>query len=271
MEVEMMPRVNDQQYLKSDQYKDSSNLDARVVIHQRFSTNPYGWFKWVFDTLLKLPENARILELGCGHGLLWRENIARIPAGWNLTLSDLSPGMLDAAWRNLVVTGRAFQFKEIDAQSIPFEDEAFDAVIANHMLYHVPDRVKATIEIKRVLKPGGRVFATTIGEHHMKEMMGWYARVHVSKVSESFANPFTLENGREQLQPYFPNVALSRYEDNLEITEIEPIMAYIRSGMRVSELSEDELENLQSDLERELSENGKIFISKDSGLFEAIK
>ena len=267
----MMPRVNDQHYLKNEQYKDSSNLDARAVIHQRFSTNPYGWFKWIFDTLLTIPETARILELGCGHGLLWKENITRIPAGWNLTLSDLSPGMLDAAWRNLVVTGRTFQFKEIDAQSIPFEDETFDAVIANHMLYHVPDRPKAIAEMKRVLKPGGHLFATTIGENHLKEMMEWYARVHVSKTWESFANPFTLENGLEQLKPYFPSVDCSRYVDNLEITEIQPVMAYIRSGIRVSELSQDELTQLQNDLERGLSENGRIFVSKDSGLFEAVK
>jgi len=267
----MMPRINDQQYLKSDQYKDSSNLDARAAIHQRFSTNPYGWFKWFFDTLLKLPENARILELGSGNGLLWKENITRIPAGWSITLSDLSAGMLDAAWRNLVVTGRAFQFREIDAQSIPFEDETFDAVIANHMLYHVPDRPKAIAEIKRVLKSGGRAFAATVGETHMKEMMEWYARVHVNKAWESFANPFTLENGLDQLKPYFPNVTLSRYEDGLQITELEPIMAYIRSGIRFGELSEDELAILQRDLECELSENGKILVSKNSGWFEAIK
>ena len=266
-----MSKFTDQQYLKTDQYKDSSNLDARVVIHQRFSTNSYGWFKWVFDTLLKLPVNAKILELGCGHGLLWKENTSRIPTGWNLTLSDLSSGMLDAAWRNLVVTGRAFQFKEIDAQSIPFEDETFDAVIANHMLYHVPDRPKAIAEIKRVLKHGGHLIATTVGENHMQEMLGWYARVHVSKIWESFANPFTLEDGLEQLNPYFTQVSLSRYEDNLEITEIEPIMAYIRSGMRVNELSQAELENLQDELQRKLKENGRIFVSKDSGLFEAIK
>lgn len=267
----MMPRVNDQQYLKSDQYKDSSNLDARVVIHQRFSTNPYGWFRWVFDTLLKLPGDAKLLELGSGNGLLWKENGDRIPEGWQVTLSDLSPGMLDAAWRNLVVTGRAFQFKEIDAQSIPFEDGTFDGVIANHMLYHVPDRPRAIAEIKRVLKPGGHLFATTIGENHLKEMMEWYARVHVSKTWESFSNPFTLENGLEQLKPYFPNVACSRYVDNLEITEIQPIMAYIRSGIRVSEVSEEELAQLQHDLERGLSESAKIFVSKDSGLFEAVK
>ncbi|HEX6035939.1 MAG TPA: methyltransferase domain-containing protein, partial [Anaerolineales bacterium] len=263
-----MSKFTDQQYLTTDQYRDASNLDARVVIHKRFSTNPYGWMTWVFDRLLKLPEDAKILELGCGPGYLWKENINRIPAGWRITLSDLSSGMLDAAWRNLVVTGRAFQFREIDAQAIPFEDESFDGVIANHMLYHVPDRPRAILEFKRVLKPGGMLMVTSVGENHMKEMMDWYRQVHVSKIWESFANPFTLENGLEQLKPYFPNVLLARYEDNLGITEVEPIMAYIRSGMRVSELSEDELAKLQRDLETQLQEKGKIFISKDSGLFE---
>ena len=241
------------------------------MIHQRFSTNSYGWFKWVFDMLAKLPDNARILELGCGHALLWKENVHRIPAGWNVTLSDLSSGMLDAAWRNLVVTGRAFKFEEIDAQSIPYGDETFDAVVANHMLYHVPDRPKAIAEIKRVLKPSGRLIATTVGENHMKEIMDWFRQVHISKSWESFANSFTRESGLVQLQPFFPEITLSRYEDNLHITEIEPIMAYIHSGIRVSELSEEELAKLRLDLEKELKEKGKIFISKDSGLFEAIK
>lgn len=266
-----MSKSSDQLYLKSDQYKDSSNLDARVVIHQRFSTNPYGWFRWVFDALLKLPTDARILELGCGHGLLWKENVKRIPAGWKITLSDLSPGMLDAAWRNLVVTGRAFKFQEIDAQSIPYEDETFDAVIANHMLYHVPDRPKAIAEIRRVLKPGGRLFATTVGKYHLQEMMDWYQRVHIRHAWESMANPFVLENGLEQLVPFFSEVHLSRYEDNLRVTEIEPIMAYLRSGIRVRELSEEELVRLEQDLQKELNEKGSIFISKVSGLFEAIK
>src|SRR5215213_9108254 len=198
-----MSKFTDQQYLKTDQYRDSSNLDARAVIHQRFSTNSYGWFRWVFDALLKLPEDAKILELGCGHGLLWKENASRIPAGWNITLSDLSSGMLDAAWRNLVVTGRAFQFKEIDAQSIPFEDETFDAVIANHMLYHIPDRTKALQEIKRVLKPGGTLIAATVGNNHMKEMMEYLQQVHADNIWESYAISFTLENGFEQLKSVF--------------------------------------------------------------------
>jgi len=266
-----MSKFTDQQYLKTDQYKDSSNLDARVNIHARFSTNPYGWFNWVFDALAKLPADAKILELGSGPAYLWTNCSSRIPAGWDITLSDLSSGMVDAAWRNLVVTGRNFKFKEIDAQSIPFEDETFDAVIANFMLYHVPDRPKAITKIKRVLKPGGRLFAATVGDHHLQEMMEVLRKVHVSKTWESYANPFTLESGLEQLKPFFPNVTLSHYEDNLHVTEIEPMMAYVRSSLRAADLSEDELAKVRVDLENELKEKGKIFITKDSGLFEAVK
>jgi ubiquinone/menaquinone biosynthesis C-methylase UbiE len=264
-------KITDQQYLKSDQYKDSSNLDARALIHQRFSTNSYGWFNWVFDTLASLPENAKILELGCGPAYLWKECASRIPAGWNITLSDLSSGMLDAAWRNLVVTGRAFQFKEIDAQAIPFEDETFDAVIANHMLYHVPDRLKAITEIKQVLRPTGRLIATTVGENHLKEIANWIQQVNPGMDFVSFGSSFTLENGLDQLSPFFTQVMLSRYSDRLQVTEVKPIIDFIRSTSHAAEILDEKLAKLQVDLEKELKEKGKIFIQKDSGLFEAVK
>lgn len=266
-----MSKFTDQQYLKTDQYKDSSNLDARVEIHRRFSTNSYGWMNWVFDHILALPVNAKILELGCGPAYLWKENVSRIPSAWDITLSDLSSGMLDSAWRNLVVTGRAYNFKEIDAQSIPFADETFDVVIANHMLYHVPDRAKALAEIKRVLKTGGHFFATTVGDNHLQEITNWFRQIHKSEVWDSFANLFTLENGLAQLQPFFPNVTVSRYEDNLHVTELEPLMAYFRSGVRAGELADEEIAKLEADLENELKEKGRIFITKDSGMFEAVK
>ena len=266
-----MSKFTDQNYLRADQYKDPTNLNARAALHQQFSTNPYGWMNWVFDHILVLPANAKILELGCGPGYLWKENADRIPSTWDITLSDLSSGMLDSAWRNLVVTGRNYKFKEIDAQEIPFEDETFDAVTANHMLYHVPDRSKAIGEIKRVLKTGGHFFATTVGDNHLKEITNWFRQIHKSEVWDSFSNLFTLENGLDQLKPFFPNVTVSRYEDNLHVTELEPLIAYLRSGVRAGELSEDEFAKLESDLDKELKEKGKIFITKDSGMFEAVK
>lgn len=267
----MVSKFTDPQYLKTDQYRDSTNLDARLDIHKRFSTNPYGWFRWVFDHLITLPSDAQILELGCGPAYLWNCCTDRIPAGWRVTLSDLSPGMVDAAWRNLVVTGRAYKFDQIDAQSIPYPDHSFDAVIANHMLYHVPDRPKAIGEIARVLKPGGRLFATTVGDHHLEELHEWLHFVHMDKSFEEFSRAFTLENGMEQLKPFFSHVNMTRYEDNLEVTTVEPILDYIYSSIHVSDLSEAAVLEIRNDLETELREKGHIFIRKDSGLFEAVK
>ena len=266
-----MSKFTDPQYLKSEQYRDATNLDARVELHHRFSTNSYGWFSWIFDVLETLPNSARVLELGCGPGHMWKECADRIPAGWSITLSDLSDGMVDAAWRNLVVTGRTFKYEQIDAQSIPYPDETFDIVIANHMLYHVPDRPKALAEIRRVLRTGGHIIATTVGDGHLAEITKWLKRVSPATDFSSFANPFTLDNGLEQLKSFFSQVEIKRIDDNLCVTEIEPLVAYIHSTAKATEISVSALAEVRRELENILSEKGDIFITKDSGLFMAVK
>jgi ubiquinone/menaquinone biosynthesis C-methylase UbiE len=267
-----MPKFNDQTYLKNDQYRDASNLNARLALHQRFSTNPQGWFPWIFETLEALPARARVLELGCGTGSLWSTWAERIPSGWSITLSDFSEGMLKNAWSNLVIIGRGFKFEQIDAQSIPYPDESFEIVIANHMLYHVPDRQKALAEIRRVLKPGGFLVATTVGEDHLKEMSGWFEHINADMDLSTGKNPFTLENGQAQLAPFFSQVEIRRYEDNLRISEVPALMAYLRSSsMQAADASDSQLQELEQELERELDLKGEIFVTKDSGLFLATK
>lgn len=202
---------------------------------------------------------------------MWKECADRIPAGWTITLTDLSDGMLDAAWRNLVPLGRSFKFEKADAQSIPYHENAFDMVIANHMLYHVPDRAKALAEIKRVLKDNGCLIATTIGEKHMNEIDRWVENASGKKSTNFFSFNFTLENGREQLQGAFSRIELSRYADYLKVTEVEPVMAYIRSAGSARDLSTEQLIKIENQLKGILEKEGEIFITKDSGMFRAMK
>lgn len=265
-----MSRLSDQQYLLDQQYRDASNLNARIQLHVRFRTNRYGWLRWVFDQF-GLPAHSRILELGCGPGRLWLDNLPRIPAGWDITLSDFSPGMLDEAKRNLVGSPHPFQCKVIDAQSIPFDDGQFDAVIANHMLYHVPDRQKALAEIQRVLKPGGRFYAATNGRAHLQEIEdlvhGFYP--DAIKWREQMAQSFTLETGAEQLSRWFAHISLRRYEDGLVVTEAGPLVAYVLSGLFGASFSDAQSTQFRHYVEGEIAARGAIRITKDSGLFEA--
>ena len=262
-----LPPLNDRKYLEK-QYQDSKNLQARLSLHERFSVNKYGWHKWVFDQI-DLPAQCRILELGCGTGQLWHENIQRIPAGWEITLSDFSAGMLEETRRNLEKQ-RRFQFKVIDAQSIPLESGSFNAVIANHMLYHVPDRSLALAEIRRVLRPAGHFYAATNGERHMLEMAELIGRFTGEPASwERGTDPFTLENGPAQLSAWFTKIKLYRYESSLEVTEAAPLVNYIQSCRLRIPL--ERREQFRQFVEHELESHGGLFhITQDGGLFVSV-
>jgi ubiquinone/menaquinone biosynthesis C-methylase UbiE len=264
------PKISDREYLLTEQYRDASNLNARIQLHRRFSTNKYGWPRWIFDQI-HLPPRSHILELGCGPGNLWLENIQRVPEGWKITLSDLSLGMVQQAQKNLRPSCRPFRFAVVDAQSLPFGDESFDAVIANHMLYHVPDRTKAFSEIRRVLVPGGSFYASTVGRDHLKELNELVRRFDssIDPWGRSPAEPFLLENGQAQISKWFSEVSLQRYEDALVITEVEPLVAYVLSTAAGSTFADDKVMKFTNLVERELVAHGAIHITKDSGIFEA--
>jgi SAM-dependent methyltransferase len=265
-----MSKINDQEYLCNEQYKDASNLNARIRLHKEFSTNKYGWFRWVFDQY-DLASQARVLELGCGPGDLWLENIDRIPEGWEISLSDFSSGMVNQAWQTLIDQPHDFTFETIDAQSIPYEADHFDIVIANHFLYHIPDRPKAIAEIRRVLKPGGRLYATTIGRDHLQELPGLVARF-APDAGDFLRNdkiPFTLDDGAAQLGAYFSDIQMKRYLDELRVADVDILVDYIFSGIRLR-LEESRRDELTHFIQQEMSaNNGVITIKKDSGIFIA--
>jgi len=262
-----------------NQYRDASNLNARIALHTRFSTNEHGWVRWLFNQL-SLPPGARVLEIGCGTGKLWAENLHRLPESWSVTLTDASPGMLREAEGNLGGTGR-FRFQVADARELPFEDGTFDAVIANHVLHHVSERRRAISETARVLADNGALYTATGGRRHMREMNRMVQILDPAHPDDGLAERsiggFSLDNGADQLSPHFLDVSLRRYEDALVVTEAQPLVDYVLSAMTVQEaiarLPETEIQTrvsrLTEVLEREISDRGAIHITKDTGLFVA--
>ncbi len=257
------------------QYKDASNLKARINIHEKFSINEEGWMEWFFKEL-PLKENCKVLELGCGDGSLWAKNYNKIPKGWEIYITDFSEGMLKDAKSNLKGKLKRFHFNVEDAENISYEDKTFDIVIANHMLYHLNDIEKALGEIKRVLKKDGYIFASTVGKSHMMEMRDFLSKVDEEILEvESFnlTNKFQIENGYDILSKVFKDVESKRYMDNLKITEEKALIDYIISMESdiVKRLNENKLIELEKILEKEKEEKGYIYITKDTGYFKGRK
>lgn len=269
--VNIIKAINNENALL-EQYKNSLNLKARISIHDRYSTNKYGWHRWLFDKI-DIPQGSKVLEIGCGDGSLWSKNTDRIPNGCQLYLTDASKGMLEDSRRNLKEVKGKFLFEVANAEQLPYEDSTFDVVIANHVLFYVKDIKKAFLEVKRVLKKGGRLYASTIGEDHMIELSN-LASEFDNRVFFTQTNPahqFGLENGKEQLEEWFNEVKLFIYEDSLLVNEVEPLIDYIYSTHgNVQYLLKNKKEELTLFLRNKLSFGGDIYIRKSSGLFKAL-
>jgi ubiquinone/menaquinone biosynthesis C-methylase UbiE len=243
-----------------DQYATDANLNARIALHRRFSTNP-TWGRWLFEHEAP-PPGARILEIGCGPATtLWGSNLDRIDPTWRITLADASAGMIEAARE---VLGDRAEYAVANAEELPFADESFDVVLSNHMLYHVEDRPKALAEIRRVLVPGGVFHAGTNGDGHMGELgeltPWWPPNTHT--------RAFGLESGPEQLEPFFVDIHVERFEDDLAVTEVEPVLAYLRSSWRYDG---GDLERERAAVAEEIERNGVFLIHKSQGLISCRK
>ena len=213
-----------------NQYQNATNISSRINLHSLYSQNKQGWFPWIFQQCHIRP-GLRILELGCGDGTLWTDNLSLIPEDISITLSDISSGMLRDARRAIGSSDTRFAFRAFDCKKIPYKDESFDLVIANHVLFYCDDIPAVLKEIRRVLSPGGHFLCSAYGKAHMQE---------VSQLVEDFDDRIVLsadklyerfgrENGQKILEPFFPDAKWHSYEDFLLVQDAEPLISYVLS------------------------------------------
>jgi SAM-dependent methyltransferase len=131
----------------------------------RFDDDAYldheTWIRPAFAQLEPLA-GARLLDLGCGHGMA---SVVAARRGAAVTAFDLSPGYLAEAARRAGANDAAVSFLQADGERLPFADASFDRVWGNAILHHL-DLGRAARELYRVLRPGGvAVFCEPWGEN----------------------------------------------------------------------------------------------------------
>lgn len=250
-----------------EQYKNAKNLNDRISLHEKYSTNKQGWFNWLFNQI-DFSRVNRLLELGCGNGKLWQENRIEL-RNREIFLSDISEGMVEEVRNKL---GSDFNCIVADAEKIPFKDSYFDTIIANHVLFYLNDLNLGLKEIDRVLKSDGILYCSTYGKNHMKEIteivQNFDSRINLS--NHSLYDIFGLENGENILKEYFFSVQRMDYQDSLEITESKPLIDYIMSCHgNQNEILGPRLNEFKEYIEELLKKTGKIVVTKQAGMFKA--
>ncbi len=246
----------------TEQYRTAEKLNTRISIHQKYSANPQGFGNWIVSHY-QIGKGMAVLELGCGTGEMWAGRDALIARCSKLVLSDFSEGMLRRA-KETLRSQSGISYQAIDIQRIPYENGSFDIVIANMMLYHVPDIQKGLSEVRRVLKKGGTFYCATYGENGIMEYLG--GLFEGCGVKSEPNHSFTLQNGKAQLVRFFSRVERYDYEDSLEVTSAEDMADYICSLSGMSGLRQLPRERVLSVLRAHMSQ-GALHVPKEYGLF----
>jgi len=252
------------------QYANDEALRIRQETHELYTVPKVDFPSWVIS-LLDWQGSESLLDVGSGPGTYYLPINTRWP-NISYTGLDFSRGMLGKH----PASGKIVQ---ADAQFLPYPDQSFDVVMANHMLYHVPDIDQAIREFRRVLKPDGLFLSATNSMHTMPEFQALFRRAIVLLSASGNSsppmpehNPFSLENGTRRLSHHFYAVVRYDLPSTLVFSKVEPIIAYLESNRFFREpqlpadVSWDDLMLvMREQINRLLTHFGELVVNKVSG------
>lgn len=244
------------------QYQMTDNLNTRISVHEKYSTNKTGFGNWLFSHY-DFSSGNKILELGCGTGDLWKSKLHLLDKSTLLTLTDLSENMVHAA-KNTLGDQNNISYAVVNIEEIPYNNNCFDQVIANMMLYHVPDLNRGLSEVNRVLKKDGYFYCATYGENGIMPFIAGLLKDY--GIADTTNKNFTLQNGSSILGKHFSEIQRLDYEDSLAVTDINDILDYICSLSDMTSIAKLGRDTLKTVLEREMV-NGILNIPKEYGMF----
>lgn len=269
-----------QSALLEQAFNDPKGVLLRKKMHDEHSMPTIDLPQWVLNRI-QWQGNEQVLDIGSGPGTYFPEVVSHISPE-NYIGGDLSRGMIQALQTQ---SSTVLKVGVMDAQALPFADESFDIVLANHVLAYIPDIELAMSEIRRVLRrPRGLVVATIGSEFTMPEfntLMQRAVRLLRRGTGEELNDNaiqyyFSLEQGASLLAQYFPAVARYDLPSKFIFRDAQPVADYIESCRPFFEpklpptVKWDEFMTIMADQVRRLIDHfGELEVNKLSGVIIA--
>lgn len=270
-----MPSLTaDQHYLRY-QYAGPEKLRIRQEAHRLYSESDIDFFAWVLDHA-RLEPGQLVLDVGCGPGAY---HPALAKRGVRTFGIDFSWGMVRTVRQQALERGWLVWAACGDAARLPLADQVCDRVLANHMLYHVPDIPAALRELRRVTRPGGLVVMATNAADNGRRLWDLHAEAARElgfTPGEAMSRRFTLDD-LDLVRSVFPGAQVYAIEDAFLFPDAEAALRYYLSGMvdMLADLPPDGVhrgllgEAVRRRIEAIVAAEGVFRVLKGSGCFVA--
>jgi ubiquinone/menaquinone biosynthesis C-methylase UbiE len=219
--------------------------------------------------LAGLETGERVLDVACGTGIVARTAAPHVGAAGTVTGIDLNEGMLAVARKESATIHPPIQWRQGDACSIPFPDDAFDVAFCQQGLQFIPDPGAALREVERVLAPKGRLVLSMLRsieynpgyaalaevfEPHIGPEAAMMMRSPFSPMSSGELRSLFVEAGFQNVQLLI-GIGPVRYPSAAEMVQWEIASSPIAAGPQLAALKEgDGAARLIRDLEKALAE-----------------
>ena len=241
-------------YVKA-QYNQTNVLKNRISIYQ-YAQQKETWHNWVYRHL-PLKPHTTILEVGCGTGLLWQDK----HISQTLLLSDRSRAMVASCkklYKPLI---------RMDVNTPAIRPHTIDCLIANHLLYHLPDPTQTLATLRKLLKPNGTFIASTHSKYHLDELISLLPAIFPEyNAIKRKPQGFYIETGKDLLQQYFNQVDVYTFNNPLRVPTVESLIQYTHTlfaGIQVKHMAEK-----QAALTETIKAKGMPFsLTSISGMF----
>ncbi len=256
------------------------STDAAEVYESCFVPAIFGAWAGPVADAAGIRRGSKVLDVGCGTGVLAREALKRVGQDGQVVGLDLNDGMLAVAAR----TEPRIEWRQGDATSLPFEDASFDVVVSQFALMYFPDRVTSLSEMWRTLAPGGRLaIASWAAIDHARGyqmLVDIAARQCGRATADVLTAPFVLGDQAELAKLFVDSgisgATVTLHEGSIRFPSIrEFIRIEVKGSPLADMLSDDAMEAVAAESERALAEfvvpSGEIVMPMDAHIVTANK